>query len=185
MEGNPITVLDTNVLLNLATPVVDGREQAPSGDDPLLSILTVCDVHVPSEILGELIEVSDDDDVLAAAADTVMKASHHFTTHDVGAKIDGELEYGLDSGESHGIWLANEIEADMFVTDEFGSRNFPLVTLELYDTNILLTTPHLLCELAEQDILDKRYTSSVLTYLCELKHWDQQYISRLRNKYLY
>lgn len=185
MEENPITVLDTNVLLNLATPVVDGRKQAPSGDDPLRAILTVCDVHVPSEILGELIEVSDNDDVLATAADAVMRVSHHFTTHDIESEINGELEYGLDSGESHGIWLANEIEADIFVTDEFGSRNFPLVTLELYDTNILLTTPHLLCELAEQGVLDKTYTSSVLTYLCELKHWDRQYISRLRSKYLY
>lgn len=184
MDEYPITVLDTNVLLNLATPVVDGREQAPSGDDPLRAVLTICDIHVPSEILSELVEVSAGDDVLAAAADAVLQASHHFTTHDVTAEIDSELEYGLDTGESHGIWLANDIEADMFVTDEFGSSNFPLVTLELYDTNILFTTPHLLCKLAEQGVLDTTYTSSTLTYLCELKHWDRQYISRLQTKYL-
>lgn len=184
MEDKPVTVVDTNVLLNLATPVVDGRQQAPSGDDPLQAVLTTYDIHIPTEVFSELVEVSEDTDLLAAAADAVMQASHHFTTRDIGVETDGKLEYGLDSGESHGIWLTNEIEADMFVTDEFGSSNFPIVALELYDTNILFTTPHLLCKLAEQGVLDIRYTGSTLTYLCELKNWDRQYITRLRSKYL-
>ena len=47
-------VVDTNVLLNLATPVVDGRPKAPTGGDPLKALLSVYDLHVPSSVLGEV-----------------------------------------------------------------------------------------------------------------------------------
>lgn len=40
MGGHPVVVVDTNVLLNLATPVVDARSFAPPGDDPLKTVLT-------------------------------------------------------------------------------------------------------------------------------------------------
>jgi rRNA-processing protein FCF1 len=101
--GEPVIVVDTNVLLNLATPVVDGRSNAPTGEDPLKAVLTVYDVHILSSVLGEVSEVTMSDDLLSAAADTVLLASRHLTTHDVATEIDEPLTYGLDEGESHGI----------------------------------------------------------------------------------
>jgi hypothetical protein len=184
MDERPTAVVDANVLLNLATPVVDGRQQAPSGEDPLRVVLTVYDVHVPAEVLGEITSARGGDDLLATAADAVTKASHHLQTHDVGAEVDGGLEYGLDPGESRAIWLANDIEVELFVTDEFGAGHFPLIALALEDTETLFTTPHVLCKLAEQGILDPAYVDAVLSYLAELKHWDRQYIDRLRGEYL-
>lgn len=183
MSGHPVTVVDTNVLLNLARPVVDGRERAPSGADPLRVVLTACDVHVPDAVVGELAAASGDDDLLAATAEAALAASHHLTTHDVDAELDDALEYGLDVGESHGIWLANDLDAEMFVTDEFGSTNFALVSLELDDPNCLFTTPHLLCALADRGHLDGAYVDALLTYLADAKHWDRQYVDRLRVKY--
>jgi hypothetical protein len=183
MSDRPLAVLDTNVLLNLATPVVDGREQAPSGEDPLRVALTVYDVHVPDAVVGELAEASDDD-LLATAAEAVLSASHHLTTHDVEAELDDALEYGLDLGESHGIWLANELDATLFVTDEFRSTNFALISLELDDPETLFTTPHLLCALAERGHLDGACVDAALTYLLETKQWASQYVERLRTTYL-
>jgi rRNA-processing protein FCF1 len=184
MGSSPKTVVDTNVLLNLATPVVDGRTQAPTGSDPLKSLLTACDVHVPSTVIGEIADAQQDNDLLAAAATAVMRASRHLTTHNVESVIDESLEYGLDEGESHAIWLANDIDADLFVTDEFGTSNVLLVSLELDDERILSTTPQVLCVLADRDVLSPGYVDATLTYLCELKHWDRQYVERLREKYL-
>lgn len=184
MADDAPIVVDTNVLLNLALPVVDGRSSAPSGGDPLKALLTAYDVHVPSSVVGEVGAATGSDDLLAAAADTVLKASDHLTTHDVTGKIDEPLAYGLDRGESHGIWLANDIDADMFVTDEFNTTNYLFVSLALEDRNILFTTPHVLCVFADRDILPSQYVDGALTYYIETKNWDRQYISQLRRKYL-
>ncbi|MFP8951886.1 hypothetical protein ACLI4Z_02770 [Natrialbaceae archaeon A-arb3/5] len=184
MGGPPVIVVDTNVLLNLATPVVDGRSHAPTGEDPLKTVLAGYDVHVPSSVLGEVSEARGSDDLLSAAADLVFNASDHLTTHDVDTQIDGPLEFGLDPGESYGIWLANEISAAMFVTDEFNTTNYLFVSLALDDRNTLFTTPHILCVLAEQDVLDSQYVNSALTYYVETKQWDKQYVTQLQNTYL-
>lgn len=184
MGANPVAVVDTNVLLNLATPVVDGRERAPSGGDPLRTVLTAYDVHAPDAVIGEVADATGGGDLLAAAAEAVMLASDHLTTRDVGSELHEPLDYGLDPGESRGIWLANEIGADLFVTDEFATNNYLLVALHLDDRNTLFTSPHVLCKLAECGVLGARYVDDVLAYLCDLKHWDEPYVDRLRDEYL-
>jgi predicted nucleic acid-binding protein len=115
------------VLLNLATPVLDGRPQAPSGADPLKTLLTVYDVQTPTSVLGEVTDATGNDDLLAAAADLVLQAAHHLTTHDIDDRVDRPLDYGLDRGESEGIWLANKLEAELFITDEFNTTNSTLI----------------------------------------------------------
>lgn len=182
-EQAPI-VVDTNVLLNLATPVVDGREIAPTGEDPLVAVLSAYDVHVPASVLGEVSTAANGDDLLASAGTAVLRASHHLTTHDVTNASDDSREYGLDTGETHGIWLANEVSAVMFVTDEFNTTNYLLISLALDDRNILFTTPHLLCILAANHVLSPQYVASALTYFVETKGWDTQYIGQLRTQYL-
>lgn len=177
-------VVDTNVLLNLALPVVDGRDRAPTGEDPLKALLSTYDVHVPTSVLGEVSDASRGDDLLAAAATLVLDAAHHLSTHDVEAGPEEPLDYGLDDGESHAIWLTNEHGMEMFVTDEFNSTNYLFVSLALDDRNRLYTTPHILCVLANQGFLSVPYVDAALTYYTETKGWDRQYVERLRAKYL-
>jgi len=184
MAEKALAVVDTNVLLNLALPVVDGRSKAPSGADSLKALLAVYDVHVPESVLGELTDATGSDDLLSAAANLVFQAAHHLTTHDVDDQIDDPLEYSLDRGESDCIWLANEVGADLFVTDEFNTTNYLFVNLALEDRNILFTTPHILCTLATREILPVAYVEAVLTYYVETKGWDGQYVTQLRRQYL-
>lgn len=185
MTGERATVVvDANVLLNLATPVVDGRDLAPSGADPLAAVLTVYDVHVPESVLGEVAETTTDEDLLGAAGTAVLNASHHLTAHDVAGMAEDPLDYGLDRGESHGIWLANELEAAAFVTDEFNTTNYLFVALALDDRNALYTTPHVLCGLADSGVLDARYVDAALSYYVETKGWDREYVDLLRQRYL-
>ncbi len=184
MSERAVAVVDTNVLLNLATPVVDGRPQAPSGADPLKALLTAYDIHIPASVLGEVTDATGDDDLLAAAADLVLQAAHHLTTHDVDDRTDEPLDYGLDRGESDCIWLANELEADLFITDEFNTTNYLFVALALDDRNILFTTPHILCTLATHEILSEDYVDAALTHYVETKGWDAQYVAQLREQYL-
>ena len=184
MSEKAVAVVDTNVLLNLALPVVDSRPNAPSGADPLKTLLVAYDIHVPERILGELTDATGSGDLLSAAADLVLQAAHHLTTHDVDDRIADPLEYSLDRGESECIWLANELGADLFLTDEFNTTNYLFINLALDDRNILFTTPHILCTLATHKALSVEYVAAALTYYVETKGWDTQYIAQLRQQYL-
>ena len=131
-----------------------------------------------------MIDAASGDDLLATAADAVLRVSDHLTTHDVDRELADPLEYGLDRGESHGVWLANHLDAAMFVTDEFGTSNYLLVALALADRNTLFTTPHVLCVLAVNGILDRRYVDAALTYYVDRKGWNREYVDRIRDEYL-
>jgi len=72
----------------------------------------------------------------------------------------------------------------MFVTDEFNTTNYLIVSIALDDRNTLFTTPHLLCVLAQREILSSQCVDAALTYYIEIKDWDEQYIDRLRAEYL-
>lgn len=184
MAGQATTVVDANVLLNLATPVVDGRPKAPSGEDPFLAFVSAYDVHTPEYVLGEVSDAMGSDDLLSAAAEAVIAASQRLTTHDVDSDLDDPLDYGLDEGESRAIWLANELGAEMFVTDEFNSTNYLFVGMALDDRNTQFTTPHVLCELANHGMLDSSYVDATLTYYVETKNWDRHYVELLRREHL-
>lgn len=184
MGAELTAVVDTNVLLNLATPVVDGRDRAPSGANPLRTVLTTYDVHVPSTVLGEVTTAAQQDDLLGTAATLVLRATGQLTTHDVADRLDDELAFGLDVGESYALWLANDLEADLFVTDEFNSTNYLLVATALADRNTLFTTPHVLCSLATNGRLDEGYVQAVLSYYVETKGWDRTYVVALRGRYI-
>ena len=185
MSERAVAVVDTNVLLNLATPVVDGRPKAPSGGDPLKTLITAYDIHIPASVLGEVTDATGDDDLLAAAADLVLQAAHHVTTHSVEDRTDEPLNYGLDQGEAESLWLANELGAELFITDEFNTTNYLFINLALDDRNTLFTTPHILCTLATHEILPVAYVDTALSYYVETKDWDAQYVSQLRQKYLH
>lgn len=185
MGEGPLVVVDANVLLNLATPVVDGRSRAPTGDDPLRAVLSSYDVHVPSRVLGEVGDATGSGDLLSAAADAVLLASKHLTVHEVEDGADDPLEYGLDAGESQAIRLANELGAEMLVTDEFGGTNYVLVSMGLDDRNVLFTTPHVLCKLTDCGVLDDGFVDAALSYYVETKDWDRAYVEFLRSDYLH
>jgi hypothetical protein len=184
MGEKPVCVVDANVLLNLATPVVDGRERAPTGADPLKAVLSSYDVRTTTGVLGEVSAATGDDDLLSAAATLVLQASHRLSAHDVESRTEDPLDYGLDRGESECIWLANDLSADLFVTDEFSSTNYLFVNLVLEDRNTLFTTPHLLCVLAIREILPSGYVDAALAYYTDTKGWDDQYVAQLRQRYL-
>jgi hypothetical protein len=184
MDGKATAVVDTNVLLNLATPVVDARPTVPSGGDPFKTLLSTYDVHVPAAVLAEVGAATASDDLLSAAADTVLAGSESLTEHAVPEELEDALDYGLDDGESRAIWLANDLGAELFLTDEFNTSNYLLVAEALDDRESLFTTPQVLCTLAKHEYLDDRYVSALLTYYVETKGWDGVFVDQLRTKYL-
>lgn len=181
MEDAPVCVLDTNVLINLALPVVDQRSIAPSGEDPFKTVLSEYEVHIPRVVLGEVTEIAGGDDLLGTAADLVLLGASHLVIHDTTGESVPADNFGLDPGESHAIALANTLQPDLFVTDEFNSANLQLIHLAIFDRNIVFTTPHVLCELASHGILHPQYVKHLLGYYSETRHWDRAYLDYLRD----
>jgi hypothetical protein len=107
------------------------------------------------------------------------------TAHDVDNRADEPLNYGLDQGGAESVWLANELEAALFITDEFNTTNYLFITLALDDRNTLFTTPHILCTLATHEMLPVEYVDTTLSYYVETKGWDAQYVGQLRQEYLH
>jgi len=185
MTEKAVAVVDTNVLLNLATPVVDNRPIAPTGADPLKTLLISYDIHAPDSVLGEVTEATGGNDLLSAAADLVLQAGDHIRTHNVEDEVDEKLEYGLDRGESEAIWLTNNHDdIDFLITDEFNSTKYLLMNIALNDRNKLFTTPHVLCTLAADNAVPSEYVEAALAYYTETKAWDKEYVSLLRDRYL-
>ncbi len=91
------------------------RDEPFLGEDPLKAVLSSYEVHVPSAVLGELMDIATGEDVLAAPADTVMSAAHWITAHDIADRVGEPRRYGFDEGETYCIALANEMDVDMFV----------------------------------------------------------------------
>jgi hypothetical protein len=183
-DAKAAAVVDTNVLLNLAVPVVDDSSKAPSGEDPLKAVLLSYDIHIPDRVLGEVADAAAGDDFLADAGELVLRAADNLTTHDVAEEAEESLDYGLDRCESEAIWLTNNRDMDFFITDEFGSTNYLLVNLALDDKSKLFTTPHILCTLAANDIIHPGYVEDALAYYIETKSWSKEYIDRLRDEHI-
>jgi hypothetical protein len=86
-----------------ATPVVRTRSTAPTGADPLKTLLVTYDVHAPASVVGERTAATRGADLLTAAAELVWNASHQMTVHEVEDQLADPLESGLDQGKSKTI----------------------------------------------------------------------------------
>jgi len=85
--------------------------------DPFQYLLTSCDVVVPPEVVAELRDITQYQDIHAAAASNVLAARGHYTVEDPYARDDtpdARPTFGLDDGETDGIVLSNALDVDAF-----------------------------------------------------------------------
>lgn len=179
-------VADTSTLVDLAIPYVSSSIDTIGHDDPFKVFVTAYEVHIPSEVDEELGELwVGNDDLIAAAAELVLDVREHLIVDDplalsAGTPIDDVP--ALEPGELHAIHLANHLSPapDVFVTSEFG-KNYDSIVQDQLETGIICkSTPELVRDLAVSGHLDRRFASTVLNHLAELKGWDDEYIGYLR-----
>ena len=126
----PKLVADTSGLVSLG--IADG-----SNPDPLTLCLAVYDVFVPTEVIEELEEIALYNDIHGQAATAVCDRTAELTIQ----SVDLDAEFPLDDGENAAVTLANEIDTELFLCDEF--NNVGLIHASLANTR-LATTPTLL-----------------------------------------
>ncbi|WP_137290027.1 hypothetical protein [Natronorubrum halophilum] len=178
-------VADTSALVSLAVPRADPGYDTESSPDPLQYLLTSCDVSVPPEVTRELGDMTQYQDIHGAAATNVLAARDHYTVTDP-YNEDDPLEsrptFGLDAGETDSIVLANALEVDGFLTDEFGGTNFPLIHAVLQGPRIV-PTPRLICDYARNGHMAHNEALTLLTSIGPHRSWeDSPYVAQLRQR---
>jgi len=160
-------VADSSALVSLGI--------AAGGDpDPLSICLAEYEVFVPTIIVEELQEIASYDDVHGRAATTVLDRVEMFETRD----IELDAEFPLDDGENAAVSLANELDAALFLCDEFNQLG--LIHASLADTR-LVTTPTLLSVLTRSERISAADAQSVLDEISSARSWEaNSYVQRAR-----
>lgn len=173
---------DTSALVSLAVPRADATYETDEAPDPLRYLLTSCDVAVPPEVVSELEELAQHHDIHGAAATNVLAAREHYTVEDPYRRQDtpdSRPAFGLDDGETDGIVLANALDVDGFLTDEFGGTNFALVHAVLTGPRIV-PTPRLICDYARNGYLTHDEAETLISTIGAHRSWDDSpYVAQL------
>jgi len=174
-------VADTSALVSLAVPRADAAVDADA-PDPFQYFLTSCDVFAPPEVVTELRDITQYQDVHAAAASNVLAARDHYTVEEPYERDeapDSRPTFGLDDGETDGIVLANALDVDGFLTDEFGGTNFPLIHAVLQGPQIV-PTPRLIVDYARNGHMSHAEARTLITTISPHRSWkNSTYVTQL------
>ncbi|MEF8782065.1 MAG: hypothetical protein V5A54_03130 [Haloarculaceae archaeon] len=186
MSGRQLrtVVADTSALVSLAVPRADAAV-GTDVQDPFQYLLTSCEVFVPPEVVAEIPAITQYQDIHAAAASNVLAARGHYTVEDPYERKetpDSRPTFGLDDGETDGIVLANTLDVDGFLTDEFGGTNFPLIHAVLQGPRIV-PTPRLIVDYAQNGHLSHEAARTLITTISSHRSWENSpYVTQLLHR---
>jgi rRNA-processing protein FCF1 len=162
-----VLVADTSGLVSLGIA-------AGGKPDPLALCLDCYDVLIPATVVDELREVASHDDAHGRAATVVLDRQDRFRVRSVSL----DAQFPLDDGENAAVSLANEVDAALFLCDEFNSLG--LVHASLADTR-LVTTPTLLSVFVRQGRLESAAARAILGTIGDARSWEaNSYVERAR-----
>lgn len=148
---------------------------ADADPDPLSLCLARYEVVVPGAVIEELREIASYDDAHGRAAAVVLDRTGALTTR----SVDLDAEFPLDDGENAAVTLANDLDAALFLCDEFNQLG--LIHASLADTR-LVTTPTLLSVLVRTDQLSAADARMLLDEISDTRSWsDNSYVQRARS----
>jgi predicted nucleic acid-binding protein len=170
-------VADTSALVSLAVPRADAAVDTNT-PDPFQYLLTSCDVFVPPDVVAELRDITQYQDIHAAAANNVLAARSYYTVEDPYGREDtpdSRPTFGLDDGETDGIVLADALDVDGFLTDEFGGTNFSLIHAVR-----IVPTPRLIVDYARNGHLSPEEARTLITTISLHRSWENSpYVTQL------
>lgn len=164
----PVLVADASALVSLGIV-------AKADPDPLALSLDRYAVVVPTAVVDELREIAVYDDEHGQAATAVFDRTGAFLTQ----SVDLDAEFPLDDGENAAVTLANDLDAALFLCDEFNQLG--LIHASLADTR-LVTTPTLLSVLVRSGRLSATTARQRLDEISDARSWDaNSYVQRARS----
>lgn len=160
-------VADTSALVSLGTVA----NWDPSPLDELLASQVVL---LPRQVLVELEETAAYDDASGTAATAVLDRRTEFAVE----SVDLDETFPLDDGENAAVTLANDVEAEQLLCDEF--NRLALVHASLVDAH-LVTTPALLTAFVRNGVLTPDEAEATLGEMSDARSWSANaYVDRAR-----
>ncbi|WP_323677628.1 hypothetical protein [Halorubellus sp. PRR65] len=127
---------------------------------------------MPTAVVDELEDIASYDDVHGRSAQRILDTTAALTVHDV----DLDTEFPLDDGENAAVTLANDVDADLVLCDEFNQLG--LIHASLANTR-LVTTPTLLSALVRTDHLTPEQARTHLEKISTARSWHSNtYVQR-------
>lgn len=164
----PRLVADSSALVSLGIVADDDP-------NPLSICLSRYEMAVPTAVIEELQEIASYDDVHGRAAATVLGRTEAFETR----SVDLDTEFPLDDGENAAVTLANDLDAALFLCDEF--TQLGLIHASLADTR-LVTTPTILSVLVRTGQLSAADARMLLDEISDARSWGgNSYVQRARS----
>lgn len=161
-------VADTSGLVSLGIT-------ADCDPDPLALCLAAYEVLVPETVVDELREIASYDDEHGRAAEAVLARTDRLTVESVALDAD----FPLDDGENAAVTLANDVDAALFLCDEF--NRLGLIHASLADTR-LVTTPTALSVLVRTGRLTSDEALALLEEISRARSWGaNSYVQRARS----
>ncbi|MCL9813707.1 hypothetical protein [Natranaeroarchaeum aerophilus] len=161
-------VADASALVNLGIV-------ADSDPDPLALCLANYEVVVPTKVLEELNEIASYDDAHGRATSIALDRTEAYETRSIAL----DAEFPLDDGENAAVTLANDLDAALFLCDEFNQLG--LIHASLADTR-LVTTPTLLAMLVRTEQLSAADAQLLLDTISDARSWGtNSYVQRARS----
>lgn len=161
-------VADTSGLVSLGC--------ATNGDhQPLNLCLETHETWIPRNVVEELEEIASFDDVHGRGATAALDRAADVTIKSV------ELDEGfpLDAGEHAAVTLANDIDAELLLCDEF--NRLGLIHASLANTR-LVTTPTLLAVFVRTGQLQSGVALELLDEISQHRSWEtNSYVERARS----
>ncbi|MDT3437378.1 hypothetical protein [Haloarcula sp. 1CSR25-25] len=164
----PTLVADASALVSLGIVADDDP-------NPLALCLARYEVVVPTAVVEELRDIASYDDSHGRAASIVLDRTDALETRSVAL----DAEFPLDDGENAAVTLANDLDAELFLCDEF--TQLGLLHASLADTR-LVTTPTLLSVLVRTEQLSADDARLLLDAISDARSWDaNSYVQRARS----
>lgn len=162
-----LVVADTSALVSLGTV-------ADHPASPLDALLESHDVAAPEQVIDELRGTAAYDDASGRGARAVLDRLSAFDVR----PTDLDESFPLDPGENATVTLANDVDADQLVCDEFAK--LALVHASLVGAR-LVTTPSLVLAMVRTGRFDGGTADDLLAEVSAARSWEgNAYVARTR-----
>lgn len=163
-----VLIADTSALVSLAIP---------TSDAPIRRLFEEYDIRVPPAVVSELQDIAAYEDAHADAATRVLDQIADTHTQQPNEQPD----YPLDDGETAAIALANEMNGDVFLCDEYAELS---TVHALLSEARLMTTPKMIEAFVLRKVLSPTEAQTALSEMVSKRSWrNNAYVTQFLDRF--